>query len=95
MLKQKQAKLLDKIFQLVGNAKGLKVAEELLQLLLTGDATTRLQLNQFITYYLGSNVYVIKYLNVKNDDTWLINFESNVLEELLKKFDEVKSWKLI
>lgn len=94
MLRQKQAKLLEEIFLLVCNGKGMKVAEELLQLLLTENVTTRSQVNTYLSSFLQDDAYVIKYLKVKNDDIWLQCFADNILDKLLIKYEEVKSWKL-
>ena len=94
MLRQKQAKLLENLFLLICKSKGVKVAEEFLQSLLTEDVTTRSQLNSYLSSFLQSDAYVIKYLSVKTEGEWLLNFEENVLGHLIEKYEEVSSWAL-
>lgn len=95
MLRQKQAKLIDGLFHLVGKHKNISVAEEFLQLLLEMDAVTRPLINNYISSYLGSDMYVIKHLKGKNDDTWLVALDEFVMETLIEKYEEVMTWALL
>ena len=93
MLKQRQAKLLSKVYLLIVKTKGTRAAEDLLQLLLELEAFTRQQLNTFFISFLDDDVYVNKHLNVKNDDIWLTNLEGFLMNDLIKKYEEVSTWK--
>lgn len=95
MLKQKQAKLLDNLFLLVGKHKSISVAEELLQLLLEKGAVTRPLINNYISSYLGTDMYVIKHLVGKTEDTWITALDEFVMDTLIKKYEEVLTWALI
>lgn len=92
MLRQKQAKLLEEIYQVACKRKGVMVAESLLQSLLDRDAVTRPLINSFISSFLGSNVYVIKYLVNKSEDQWLKAFEESIVDILMEKYEEVLTW---
>lgn len=93
MLKQRQAKLLSKLYLLIVRIKGTRAAEDLLQLLLELEVFTRQQLNTFFISFLNDDVYVNKYLIVKNDDIWLTNLEDFLMNDLIKKYEEVSTWK--
>lgn len=95
MLRQKQASLIDSLFYLVGKHKNISAAEEFLQLLLEMDAVTRPLINKYISSYLGSDMYVIKHLVGKNEDSWLVAMDEFVMGTLIEKYEEVMTWAII
>jgi hypothetical protein len=95
MLRQKHAKLLDGLFHLVSNRKGLVVAEEFLQSLLEEDAVTRPLIKQYLISYLGLDMYVNKYLDLKDPDLWLKAVDEFLMDSLIEKYDEVLTWKVM
>lgn len=95
MLEQKKAKLLDELYRQVNLHKGVCVAESFLQHLLDNDITDRPLINKYFDNYVESNGMILKRLQNIPFDKWVCVLDEFVMNLVIKKYDEVKTWQVI
>lgn len=96
MLKQQQAKLLDRVYAIVVNKLGTKCAEDFLQHMLAEDCVSRSQLTSYISDFIDDPEYVNIHLGRSLDSSdWLGALDDFVMDRVSKHYNEVKQWRVI